>query len=157
AHGGILLEATRSANDGALIGVAGNAYVTAVREAFAGYTYRSERLGDFTGRIGILPTLAIPAIEEAWRLRAIDRTTAERAGFEVPADVGAIARWDAPKHWGTIGVGFFNGEGYTKPELNRGKDLSFSVEVHPLAPLEAARPLAVFFGYTNGSIGTASS
>lgn len=153
----VILEATRSANDGGLIGVAGNALVMNVREAFAGYRYapRAGRYGALEARIGIVPTLFVPVIERAWQLRAVDRTTPERTGYLPPADVGAQLRYELPKKLGAVSAAFENGEGYQRPELNRGKSTSVALELHPLATLHRhLEPLALLAGYQDNATGT---
>lgn len=157
AVGRVVLEATRSANDGGLIGVAGNALVMNVREAYAGYRYApfDARYGALEGRLGIVPTLFVPVIERAWQLRAIDRTTPERTGYLPPADVGAQLRYELPKKFGAVSAAFENGEGYQRPELNRGKSTSIGLELHPLATVHRhLEPLALLAGYQDNATGT---
>lgn len=157
AIGRVLLEATRSANDGGLIGVAGNSLVMNVREAYAGYHVApwNERYGSLEGRLGIVPTLFVPLVERAWRLRVLEKTTIERGGFFFPADVGAQVRYGLPKQLGAVAVSFENGEGYQRPELNRGKSTAVALELHPLATVsESLVPLTLMAGYQDNSIGT---
>jgi hypothetical protein len=156
----VILEAVRSANDGGTVGVAGNALVTNVREAFAGYTYRlgdDAKYGAVEGRLGIVPTLVIPTIEQAWRLRVLEKSTLERAALAYPADVGAVLRYEAPKHIGDVAVALENGEGYQRPELNRGKNLEVALRARPLAFHPRLVPLTLLVAYQNGSLSTGSA
>ncbi|MFT3776511.1 MAG: hypothetical protein QM820_65050 [Minicystis sp.] len=148
----IVLEAVRSASEGALLGVAGDSFVMRVREASAGY-----RLGRFLAiDAGVVPTLTIPELDGTFALRAVAATPMERAGLGSPADLGATVRFNFPADYGFVAVGAYNGEGYNQRELNRGKNLEAAVELHP-APSTVARPLAVFASFVNGSTGTGSA
>jgi hypothetical protein len=152
AHARLLLEAVRSASEGALIGVAGDSFVMRLREAYAGLVL-FEML---TLRGGVVPTFTVEALEDAWDMRAVGPVGLERVGFLSPADLGASARVDLPLGLGWVAVGSYNGEGYPGRELNRGKNTEIAARVHPFAPLaEAARPLGVVLSYAGGSSGTA--
>ncbi|MCA9600058.1 MAG: hypothetical protein KC776_42435 [Myxococcales bacterium] len=148
AHGRVLIEAVRSASEGALIGVAGDSWVMRLREAYAGYS----KYG-FEGRAGVVPLLTIPELEGTWMLRAVAPDPRESSGLLTPADVGANVRYTLPKDYAWVGVGAQNGEGYTNRELNRGKNAEAAASIHPL-PAGPLKPLAVFVGYQLGSSGT---
>jgi hypothetical protein len=146
----ILLEAVRSTSEGALIGVAGESIVLRLREAWAGY-----RLFDTLDiRAGMVPTLTIPALEAAWRSRAVERVGPERVGLLSPADLGAHAVVTLPLDLGWIGAGGYNGEGYAAQELNRGKNAEIAADIHPFGWTELGKPFSVFGSYHNGSSGT---
>ncbi|MFO0611449.1 MAG: hypothetical protein U0414_02590 [Polyangiaceae bacterium] len=149
----VLVEGVRSASEGALLGVAGNSFVFRVREAYAGYWL----FGHLELRAGLLPTLTIPTVERAWSFRALNASAIERVGFGSPSDLGVTMVGHLPKDFGWVGVGAYNGEGYARPELNRGKNVEIAAEVHPLAFVPAAKPLAVFGSYQSGSSGTGLS
>lgn len=148
----VVLEAVRSASEGALLGVAGDSFVMRLREASAGY-----RLGSWLAiDAGVVPTLTIPELDGSFNLRAVAATPLESAGLGSPADLGATARFTFPRGYGFVAVGAYNGEGYDNRELNRGKNLEAAVEFHPAAAT-AARPLAIFASFVNGSSGTGSA
>lgn len=156
----VVLESTRSANDGGLIGIAGNSLVMNLREAYAGYHLApwNARYGTLEARLGIVPTLFVPLVEHAWRMRVLEKTTLERSGFFFPADLGAQVRYGLPKKLGALALSLENGEGYQRPELNRGKSSAVSLELHPLATVhEALVPLTLMAGYQDNSIGTDST
>jgi hypothetical protein len=148
----VVLEAVRSASEGALLGVAGDSFVMRLREASAGYRYREILAID----AGVVPTLTIPELDGTFNLRAIGATPLEATGLGSPADLGATVRVTFPQGYGFAAVGAYNGEGYTNRELNRGKNLEGAVEIHPAAST-AARPFAIFASYVNGSSGTGSA
>jgi len=146
----VMVEAVRSATEGSLIGVAGDSFVMRMREAFAGYT----AWDIIEGRVGLLPTMTIGPIEQMWGMRMVNATGIERAGLASPADLGATARGIFPLKLGWIGVGFYNGEGYTRRELNRGKNIEIATSVHPLATVKGGEPFVLGGSYLSGSTGT---
>jgi hypothetical protein len=150
AKGRVVLEATRSASEGSLVGVAGDSLVLRVREAYA--AYRPFRLLEISG--GVVPTLTVPNLDGTWMLRPIAPSVLEANGFLSPADLGARVRTDLPDGYGFLAIGAYNGEGYTSRELNRGKNVEGAVEIHPL-PHGKLAPLGVFASFTSGSTGTA--
>lgn len=152
ATGRIVLEAVRSASEGALIGVAGDSLVLRLREAWAGYKYKQW----FSAAMGVVPTLTVPELEGTWRLRVVGPAPLEQTGMSSPADLGITGRFNFPKDYGYLAAGVFHGEGYTRRELNRGKNVEFAASLHPM-PKGTARPLAIFASYVIGSSGTGSS
>ena len=146
----LVVESVRSASEGSLIGVAGDSLVIRLREAYAGYTL-FERLNI---RLGLLPTLTIPALQSSWALRAVEAVGSQRVTYASPADLGATAKVKLPLKMGWMGVGAYNGEGYNRRELNRGKNVELAAQFHPIFPVEDARPFSVFFSYLAGSSGT---
>jgi hypothetical protein len=146
----LVLEAVRSASEGALLGVAGDSLVLRLREASAGYRQGSWLSLD----AGVVPTLTVPELDGSFNLRAVAPTPLESSGLAAPADLGATARVTFPARYGFAAVGAYNGEGYTGRELNRGKNLEIAGEFHPM-PEGALAPLGVFASYVIGSEGTA--
>ncbi len=151
-RGRVVVEATRSASDGALIGVAGDSLVLRIREAYA--SYRVVKPLELAA--GVLPTLTVPELDGTWMLRAIAPSGLEANGLLTPADVGARSRADLPDGYGWVAAAAYNGDGYTSRELNRGKTFEGAGELHPL-PLGSLQPLGVFASYVAGSTGTSSA
>lgn len=149
----VLVEGVRSASEGALLGVGGDSFVFRVREGYAGYWL----FGHLEMRAGLLPTLTIPIVERSWDLRALNPAAIERVGFASPSDLGVTIVGHLPKEFGWVGVGAYNGEGYARPELNRGKNVEIVAEIHPVAIVPAAKPLTVFGSWQSGSSGTGLS
>lgn len=148
----VVLEAVSPALGGSIGGVASDAFVFRLREAFGAWA---------PGRVvrvqaGVVPTLTIPEVEGTWRLRAVAPTRLEQTGLGSPADLGATVRVDLPRTFGWVGIGAFNGEGYTGRELNRGKSVELAASVHPI-PGRAFAPLAAFASYVVGSTGVGST
>lgn len=149
----VLLEAVDSSAQGALLGVAGSSIVTRIREAWA--AYRPVTWLDV--RAGVVPNLAMPAIERAWARRAVDPVRAEHFGLLAPADLGATIRGELPDGYGWLAAGAFNGDGYTGRELNRNKNVEVAAAVHLLAGVSGGEPFGVLLGFTYGSEGAGSS
>lgn len=149
AKGRVVLEATRSAAEGSLIGVTGDSLVLRVREAYAAY----KAFGMLDVSAGVVPTLTVPNLDGTWMMRPVAPSVLEASGLLSPADLGGRARLEIPKGYGWLAVAAYNGEGYTSRELNRGKNIEGALEVHPL-PGTALAPLGVFASFTGGSTGT---
>lgn len=148
----VLLEAISPALGGTITGVPADAFVFRLREAYAGWTPgRMLRV-----QLGVVPTLTIPEVEGTWRLRAVAPTALEQSTLGSPADLGATVRVQLPRSFGWVGVGAYNGEGYTGRELDRGKNVELAASVHPI-PAMGFAPLAVFASYTVGTSGVAST
>lgn len=149
-RGRVLLEAVRSTSEGSLVGVATDSLVLRLREAFAGYAPL-----DFVDlKAGVVPTLTLTELDGTWMLRAAAPSALEGAGLASPADLGATARVEAPRRFGWLGVGVYDGEGYASRELNRGKNVEIAALGRP-APGTALLPLALFASYSLGSTGVA--
>ncbi len=144
----VVVEAVRSASEGALIGVAGDSWVVRLREAYA-----SVRARDWLEvQLGVVPTLTVPSIEGTWRLRMSGPVPVEEARLLAPADLGVAARVRLPRGYGTVSVGVFNGDGYNQREFNRGKNLEVAAEIHPF-PLGRGRPFALLASLVVGTSG----
>ncbi|MCZ7582989.1 MAG: hypothetical protein M5R36_06460 [Deltaproteobacteria bacterium] len=73
-------------------------------------------------RAGLIPDAYIPAAEDAWTMRFVERVAAHRNGF-MPneADTGAAVFGDLPGGYGSYEAQVSNGEGYLRAEENRHK------------------------------------
>jgi hypothetical protein len=143
----LVLEAVRSASEGALLGVAGDSVLLRVREAWGGWS--SPR---FDVRAGVVPTLTVPEVESTWGLRAVTPTPLEATRLVAPADLGLTARFMLPGGRGSVALGAYNGEGYAQREFNRGKNVEAMVLFRP-APGTAAEPLVLLASYVLGTSG----
>lgn len=153
-RGRVVLEAVRSASEGALIGVAGDSLTLRLREAYGGY--RPTFFPSLEAAAGVVPALTIPELDGTWMMRAVAPSALERHGVSAPADLGARLKADLPRDYGYVAVVAANGEGYARRELNRGKNVEGAFELHPLAKT-SLRPLALFGSFVEGSSGTASA
>jgi len=123
----VLLEGVYSTQGGALVGVAGDSVVVRLREAWGGYRWRF-----LEAKLGMVPTLLVPELEQAWRFRELTPTGLESNRLMAPADLGGLLLGHLPADYGWVGVGVTNGEGYASRELNPGKNFEVTAAVHPL-------------------------
>lgn len=150
ARGRLVLEATRSASEGALVGVSGDSLVLRVREAYGAYRV----VQPLELSAGVVPTLTVPEIDGTWMLRAVAPSGLEANDVLPAADLGGRIRFDAPRDLGFFAIAAYNGEGYNARELNRGKTVEGAAGLHPFAG-GALEPLGLFASYVAGSRGTA--
>lgn len=148
-RGRVVIEAVRSASEGALVGVAGDSLVVRVREGYA--AYRPVAPLEISG--GVIPTMTVPDLDGTWMMRAIAPSGIENGGLMPAADLGAKARVDLPAGYGWVGSALYNGDGYTSRELNRGKSFEGAAEVHPVPGIDGLKPLGVLASYVSGSTG----
>lgn len=144
----VLFEGVYSTQGGALIGTAGDSIVARLREGWGGYQWRF-----LEARAGMVPTLAVPALEKAWGLRAVAADALESQQLMAPADLGAWVKATLPFRLGWLGAAVSNGEGYTQRELDARKTVELALLIHPVP---AWQKLAALVAYQNGTTGTAS-
>lgn len=149
----VMIEAVPGADEAGLLAVAGDSIVLRVREAWAGYQlFDRVRI-----RAGIVPELTQPLVEDVEGLRPIGRGPHERFALLAPTDAGANVTVALPLDLGEVGAGVYSGESYRSRELNRGKSTELYLRLHPLAFIEAARPLVLAGSYFLGSEGAGSA
>lgn len=152
-RGRVLVEGAQGSGAGSLFGVAGDSVVVRFREAWVGY--RAFDL--FELRAGLVPTLTPSALTQLWQMRAVSQDGLRQFDLVAPADLGATLAFDIPDGWGRIAVAYYNGDGYTSRELNRGKTLETFVQLHPLRFVSELAPLTLTLAYQNGSVGTGAA
>jgi hypothetical protein len=101
------------------------------------YAYMQFNLDDWLPkgsfvRFGMQQTPFIDSLEGAYRYRFQGTVFYEREGYGASADLGATFRVAFPNNYGDVHVGFYNGEGYQKPELNNKKAFMARVGFRPL-------------------------
>lgn len=109
------------------------------------YGYAQFDLDQFTGawtgtwiRGGIQQTPYIDAVDGVYRYRFQGTTFAERDGGLSSADAGVSAHTNLPNGYGDVHVGLYNGEGYTKAEVNDQKAVMVRATVRPLPEATSA-------------------
>ncbi len=102
------------------------------------YGYAQFNLDEWTGdwkqtwiRAGIQQTPFVDALEGAYRYRFQGTTFIERDGGLSSADAGISAHTNLPNNYGDIHVGYYNGEGYSKVEVNDQKALMARFTLRP--------------------------
>ena len=83
-------------------------------------------------RVGMQQTPFIDSIEGLYRYRFQGTVFTEREGYMSSADIGITFRTTFPDNYGDVHVGFYNGEGYSKPEVNNKKAFMARVGFKPL-------------------------
>jgi hypothetical protein len=101
------------------------------------YAYAQFNLDDWLPkgtfvRLGMQQTPFIDSIEGIYRYRFQGTLFTEREGYMSSADLGVSVRTTFPNSYGDVQVGLYNGEGYTKPEVNDQKAFMARVGFKPL-------------------------
>ena len=101
------------------------------------YAYAQINLDDWLPkgsfvRLGMQQTPFIDSIEGIYRYRFQGTVFTEREGYMSSADIGVTFRTTFPNNYGDVHVGFYNGEGYSKPEVNNKKAFMARVGFRPL-------------------------
>lgn len=101
------------------------------------YAYAQVNLDDWLPkgsfvRLGIQQTPYIDSVEGVYRYRFQGTLFPEREGYMSSADAGVSFRTTIPNDYGDIHVGIYNGEGYSKSEVNDQKALMVRVGFKPL-------------------------
>jgi hypothetical protein len=103
------------------------------------YGYAQFNLDEWTknwrqtyARLGQQQTLFIDTEEGVYRYRFQGTVFAERDAGMSSADAGAAFHTNFPKGFGDVAVGVFNGEGYSKVEVNDQKSVQFRATVRPM-------------------------
>ena len=115
------------------------------------YAYAQINLDDWLPkgtwvRLGMQQTPFIDSVEGVYRYRFQGTVFPEREGYMSSADLGVTFHTTFPNNYGDVHVGFYNGEGYAKPELNNEKAFKARVGFKPLPrnPLLKTWRLQVF-------------
>lgn len=83
-------------------------------------------------RVGMQQTPFIDNEESAYRYRFQGTVFLEREGYQSSSDIGVSFHTTFPDNYGDIHVGVYNGEGYTKPEVNNEKAFMARIGFKPL-------------------------
>ena len=89
-------------------------------------------------RVGIQQTPFIDAEESVYRYRFQGTVYAERDGGLASADAGVTFHSNLPNNYGDFHVGVYNGEGYTRAEVNDQKATMIRGTVRPFASANSA-------------------
>ena len=102
------------------------------------YTFAQVNLDDWMTkgswvRLGIQQTPLLDYEENIYRYRFQGTTFTEREGFYNSADAGVSFHYNFPSNYGDVHGGFYNGEGYAKPEVNDQKAFEVRGTLRPFA------------------------
>ncbi len=84
-------------------------------------------------RFGIQQTPIVDYEEGIYRYRFQGTTFTEREGYLTSSDAGASFHWNIPSNYGELHVGFYNGDGYARPEQNNQQAIQVRATVRPFA------------------------
>lgn len=111
------------------------------------YAYGQLRVGENTQvRLGMQPTPLIDAQESVYRYRFQGTSFVEREGGLNSSDLGLTIVTSFPSGYGDVQVGVYNGEGYSRPEVNDRKALMMRATLKPMPTHTLAKGLRII-GY----------
>ena len=84
-------------------------------------------------RFGIQQTPLVDYVEGIYRYRFQGTTFTEREGFLTSSDAGVSFHYNFPKNFGDIHAGYYNGDGYSKPEANNQQAFQIRGTVRPFS------------------------
>lgn len=101
------------------------------------YAYAQFNLDDWMNkgswvRFGMQQTPWVDFMETVFRYRFQGTTFEDREGFLSSSDIGASLRYNLPGNYGDIHAGLYNGETYSKPEVNGQKGFMIRGSFRPM-------------------------
>lgn len=99
-------------------------------------------------RAGISQTPYVDFEETVYRYRFQGTVFAEREGFMISSDYGALVRTLVPRGYGEIVAGVYNGEGYARPDPNDQKAIEIRGTLRPFPSANLPRGLRVTVFHT---------
>jgi len=102
------------------------------------YAFLQANLDDWMSRgswarFGIQQTPYLDFMEGIYRYRFQGTMFVERHGHMSSSDAGASFHYNLPSNYGDVHVGVYNGETYTRPEVNNQKGLMIRATLRPFA------------------------
>lgn len=115
------------------------------------YAYAQFNLDDYlnrgrTGswvRLGMQQTPWVDFMETVYRYRFQGTIFEDREGFLSSSDIGASFHYNLPGNYGDLHAGLYNGETYTRPEVNNQKGFLVRGSLRPLRMHPVFRGLRV--------------
>ena len=118
-------------------------YTFRLKYAFAQWSFE-DHLGKGTyARFGMQPTPWIEFYDAVYRYRFQGPGFEDREGFLSPSDVGASFHYALPGDYGDVQASVFNGETYSRPEVNDQKSVQIRGTVRPAPGQAVLRGLRV--------------
>jgi len=108
-----------------------------VKYAFAQLNFDDWMTNGSWARFGIQQTPWVDYQEGIYRYRFQGTVFSEREGFLSSSDAGASFHYNLPSNYGDVHVGVYNGETYSKVEVNDQKALQVRATVRPFAASSA--------------------
>ena len=94
-------------------------------------------------RLGVQQTPWVDYMEGIYRYRFQGTIFSERESFLSSSDVGASFHYNFAHQYGEVHTGFYNGETYSKPEVNDQKGFQIRGTLRPLPKSSALRGLRI--------------
>jgi hypothetical protein len=94
-------------------------------------------------RFGQQQTPFVDFMEGIYRYRFQGTIFEEREGFLSSSDVGLSGRWVIPNDYGDVHVGYYNGDTYSKAEVNDQKAFQIRGTLRPFPKADVARGIRV--------------
>jgi hypothetical protein len=86
-------------------------------------------------RFGIQQTPLVDYTEGIYRYRFQGTIFTEREGFLTSSDAGVSFHYNFAKNFGDVHVGYYNGDGYSKPEANNQQAVQIRGTLRPFATM----------------------
>jgi hypothetical protein len=102
-------------------------------------------------RIGQQQTPFVDFMEGIYRYRFQGTIFEEREGYLSSSDVGLSGRWVFPKDYGDVHAGFYNGDTYSKAEVNDQKAFQIRASLRPLPQAKNLKGLRATVFYDHDS------
>jgi len=132
-------------NAAAATSIAGN-YVFRLKYGFVQFNLDDHLNPGRTGswiRLGVQQTPWVDYMENIYRYRFQGTIFEEREGLLSSSDIGASFHYNFAHNYGEVHTGFYNGEAYTKPEVNDQKGFMIRATGRPLPTHAVLRGLRV--------------
>ncbi len=130
--------------------ISNDSLVFRIKYAFAQFNLDDWMTKGSWARFGIQQTPLLDYEEGIYRYRFQGTTFTEREGFYNSADAGASFHYNFPSNFGDLHAGFYNGDGYTKPDPNDQKAFQIRGTLRPFATktpvLRGLRITGFYFG-----------
>ena len=102
-------------------------------------------------RFGQQQTPFVDFMEGIYRYRFQGTILEEREGYLSSSDVGFSGRWVFPKDFGDVHAGFYNGDTYSRAEINDQKAFQIRATLRPLPGSDVLKGLRGTFFYDHDS------
>jgi hypothetical protein len=118
-------------------------YTFRLKFAFAQWNLDDHLTKGSYARFGLQPTPWLEFIDGIYRYRFQSPTFVDREAFLPTSDAGAALHYALPRDYGDVVAGVYNGEGYTRPEVNDQKSVEMRGTLRPLPRRGALHGLRV--------------
>jgi hypothetical protein len=118
-------------------------YTFRLKFAYAQWSFDDHLTKGSFARFGMQPTPWVEFIDNVYRYRFQGATFEDREGFLPSSDVGASFRYSLPHDYGDVQAAVFNGETYSRPEVNDQKSVQLRGTVRPVPGHAVLRGLRV--------------